>query len=101
MSYYDKISPGYDKLYEEEQKKKLDIISKHFIPKEVMLDLGAGTCIGAKYFNVNVVSVDPSAQMLKKGISKRIVAKAEKLPFKKNTFNSVLSLTAIHHFDVD
>ena len=81
--------------------KKLDIISKYFVPKEVMLDLGAGTCIGAKYFDVKVVSVDSSAKMLKRGIGKRVVAKAEKLPFKENTFSSMLSLTAIHHFNVD
>ncbi len=98
MQYYNKISEGYGKLYGDEQVKKLDIISKYFSPEPVMLDLGAGTCICAKYFNIETISVDTSANMLSNGIGKRIVSGAESLPFKANSFNSVISLTAFHHF---
>lgn len=101
MTYYDKISEGYEKLYSEEQLKKLDIISKYFKPKELMLDLGAGTCICARYFKIKTVSVDNSIKMLNKGIGKRVKAKAESLPFKDKSFNSVISLTAFHHFNPD
>lgn len=99
MTYYDKISESYEKLYSEEQIKKLSIISKYFKPKELMLDLGAGTCICAKYFKIKTVSVDNSIKMLKKGIGKRVKANAESLPFKNKEFNSVISLTAFHHFN--
>lgn len=101
MAYYDKISEGYEKLYSEEQIKKLRIISEHFKPKELMLDLGAGTCICAKYFKIKTVSVDNSSKMLKRGIGKRVKAEAESLPFKDKSFNSVISLTAFHHFNAD
>lgn len=97
--YYDKISGGYDKLYLEEQLNKLDIISRYFKPKPVLLDLGAGTCIAGKYFNIEAVSVDPSKEMLSRGYGKRIHASAESLPFDKDTFNSLVCLTAFHHFD--
>ncbi len=99
--YYDQISEGYDGLYLEEQKKKLEIIAKYFKPKKVMLDLGAGTCICAMYFKIKTISVDPSAEMLSKGSGTKIKASAESLPFKDNTFSSMICLTAIHHFDVD
>lgn len=99
MAYYDNLSKGYEKLYLEEQLKKLEIISKHFKPKEIMLDLGAGTCICAKYFKIKTVSVDNSSKMLDKGIGKRIKADAESLPFKENNFSSVIALTAFHHFN--
>lgn len=97
--YYDKISEGYDKLYLEEQLKKLDIISRYFKPKPVLLDLGAGTCIASNYFKAKAVSVDPSKEMLSRGSGKRIHASAESLPFAKDTFNSLVCLTAFHHFD--
>lgn len=99
VDYYDKISDGYDNLYLEEQLKKLDIISKHFKPKPVLLDLGAGTCIANNYFKIETVSVDSSKEMLSRGSGKRIHASAESLPFTRDTFNSLVCLTAFHHFD--
>lgn len=102
MNYYNKIAKGYDRLHKEEQIKKLGIIAKYFVPKETMIDVGAGTCIAARYFSkIKTVSVDPSSRMLAKGIGVRVVAKAESLPFEDHYFSSLISLTAIHHFDID
>lgn len=102
MTYYDTLAEGYDELHEAEQLAKLKILLQHVQFQGKILDVGAGTCIVAKYLGnkATVVSVDPSKQMLDKGIGERHVAKAEHLPFKDNEFDMVVSLTALHHCDL-
>lgn len=99
MEYYNQIAKSYNELHEEEQKRKLEIIAKHLKLKEPILDIGAGTGISAKYFK-NVILSDTSIEMLKTAKGKRITAMAEKLPFKNKTFNTVISITALHHTDI-
>jgi ubiquinone/menaquinone biosynthesis C-methylase UbiE len=96
--YYDTIAPGYDELYEKEQLHKLQYIS-HIIKGKV-LDIGAGTGIVAKKFP-NVTSLDPSAGMLQFAPEPKVVAKAESIPFKRDEFDTIVSLTALHHTDID
>ncbi len=96
MDYYSKISKSYNELHGEEQIKKLKIIKKEANLKGKILDLGSGTGLAKKFFK-NIVCVDPAKKMLNKG---DVHAKAEKLPFKDKTFDSILCVTAIHHFDL-
>ena len=104
MNYYNSISPGYDELYEEEQLKKCKIISENFDCKnKKILDAGCGTGIAANFFNCQT-GIDPSEKLIEIARKKHpkiefIVAKAEKLPFKNNEFDAVISVTAIQNFD--
>ncbi len=100
--YYSGIADGYEKLHSEEQLKKLSLIRKHFRPKAPLLDIGAGTGIAIRFFNVDGVALDPSEGLLKQYGGKKAVGVAESLPFPDRTFNSIVSLTALHHVnDVD
>ncbi len=104
MNYYDRTSEGYDALHEEEQLGKLRIIDREATITGLILDVGAGTCIAAKYFakkGKQVISLDPSAKLLKQGKGITIVGKAEAIPFKDRMFNTVISLTALHHCDLE
>lgn len=97
--YYSKIASGYDELYGEEQKKKAEIIKKHVKFKAPLLDIGCGT--GVVNFGVKTVGIDPSLGLLEQHNGLKVCARAEALPFKDNTFNSVVSLTALHHTEID
>ncbi|MFH0798321.1 MAG: methyltransferase domain-containing protein [Candidatus Woesearchaeota archaeon] len=100
--YYSDIASGYDKLHGEEQMKKLKLIEKNFKPKAPLLDIGAGTGIAIKFFNVGGVALDPSEGLLRHYDGKKVVGGAEYLPFPDKTFNSIVSLTALHHVkDID
>ncbi|MBT3985570.1 class I SAM-dependent methyltransferase [archaeon] len=98
---YDEIAKGYDRLHKEEQLDKLKIIAQYFKPKALMLDLGCGTGIAMDYFDVDSVGIDPSLELLKLGKGNRVCCYAENLPFKDDSFSSVICLTAVHHMDVD
>ncbi len=91
---YDTIAPGYDALYGEEQEKKLKKIA-HILQGRI-LDIGAGTGIVSKHFP-HVVSLDPSWNMLKKAKGMKVLGVAEYLPFKAGSFDTIVSLTALHH----
>lgn len=103
MNYYDEIASGYDALHEEEQLAKLQIILSQVIFSGNILDVGAGTCIVAKHLGekVTCISIDPSKKLLDQGIGERHVVKAEHLPFPDKTFDGVISLTALHHCDLE
>lgn len=100
--YYFGIAEGYDELYGEEQRRKLKIIAEHFVPRAPLLDIGAGTGIAIRFFGVSGVALDPSEDMLKLYDGKKVIGSAESLPFPDKSFNSIVSLTALHHVaDVD
>lgn len=103
MQYYNEIAKGYDELYKEEQLNKISIIKKHIKPKGLLLDIGAGTGISTRAFEDQAVCIalDPSIEMLKQYKGLKVVAKAEHLPFKDSTFNAIVSVTALHHADID
>lgn len=113
MNYYNKIACGYDELYEEEQLKKLRFIasllnnkrltaSRKRIFRKQILDVGCGTGITTNFFGCGI-GIDPSEAML--GIARKrypkikfLNARAENLPFSDNSFDAVISITAIQNF---
>ena len=103
MGFYGEIAKGYDQLHEEEQVRKIKLLDKEAKIKGLILDVGAGTCLAAKYFHKQgkqVISIDPSQELLDQGEGATILGKGEALPFKEATFDTVISITALHHCDV-
>ncbi|MEM4336767.1 MAG: class I SAM-dependent methyltransferase [Candidatus Woesearchaeota archaeon] len=107
MTYYNIISKSYDELYEEEQLKKCEIVAKNInLENKKILDVGCGTGIATSFFKCEV-GIDPAEKMIE--IAKKkyrkikfILGKAEKLPFRDNEFDVVISLTTIQNFeDID
>lgn len=109
MNYYDDISSGYDELHKEEQLKKLKIIKQYITPNKdsKLLDVGCGTGVSSLAFDCIVYGIDPSKGLLDIFKSKILnksnyhisQSPAEKLIFKNNEFDYVISLTAIQNFD--
>lgn len=108
MNYYDEIAKGYDSLHKEEQLKKLSIIKSRNIVKksDSLLDVGCGTGFSLDYFDIKeAVGIDPSQKLISQykyydGANKKILKGiAEELPFKNNSFDIVISVTAIQNFD--
>ena len=100
MAYYDIIAKGYDGLYKEEQLNKLSIIKNNIkIDKNLkILDVGCGTGISSQ-FNCKVIGIDPLSNLIKQNNNKnKIIGLAEVLPFKNNSFDYVISITAVHNF---
>ena len=95
---YNYLAKNYNELHEEEQLKKLKIIKENIIIKEPLLDVGCGIGISTNYFNVKSIGIDNNKEMLKQGSKNLIYAEAENLPFKDNSFNTVISVTAFHNF---
>lgn len=105
MNYYDQTAEGYPELHREEQINKIKIIKQNINPQpaETILDLGAGTGFLNKFFpNHKITSLDPSQELLKQNQNQnKIKASAEQLPFPDHQFDWVISITAIHHFNLD
>jgi len=103
MNYYDEISEGYDELHGEEQLRKAKIIlSKLNLKKtDKLLDVGCGTGSYLDMFNCHVTGVDPALELIKqyRGRHKLMVGRAEELMFPEESFNIVMSITAVHNFE--
>jgi ubiquinone/menaquinone biosynthesis C-methylase UbiE len=104
MNFYKLISSGYNELYGEEQEIKFNIIKENLNIQnnDLLLDVGCGT--GISNFNCNIIGIDPSIELLRQSkpldhISNRIMARAENIPFKDNTFDKVISVTSMHNFN--
>jgi ubiquinone/menaquinone biosynthesis C-methylase UbiE len=94
--YYDSLSEGYDELYGKEQLEKSDLVK--FADGEV-LDLGCGTSIVTKLIRAEfIVGFDLSPDMIRKGRLpgvQYVVGRAETLPFKDGSFDTVVSITVL------
>jgi len=100
MSYYDEIAKGYDALHREEQLRKLRIIEAELsITKEdTILDVGCGSGISAVLAG-KITGIDPARKLLEQAPFRTVVGRAEDLPFEDDSFDVVISVTAIHNFD--
>lgn len=97
-NYYDGIAKGYSELYHEEQKRKIELI-KNYFENGLTLDLGCGDGVLNQYLS-NIVSVDLSFELLKLNKNKnKVNSSAINLPFKNNTFKSVISITMIQDIE--
>lgn len=90
MNFYNEID--YDRLYKEEQINKLKLIKKQV--KGKILDVGCGSFISKGFFK-NIIGVDP---YIHKG---DVIGKAENLPFKDKSFDTIICITVLHHLDLD
>jgi ubiquinone/menaquinone biosynthesis C-methylase UbiE len=99
--YYSKIAKGYNSLHGEEQLNKLKIIAKILkVTKETsLLDVGCGTGISTYYFDCDCTGLDPCKELIEQNPSKLILGRAEELPFENDSFDVVISVTAIHNFE--
>ena len=108
MEFYKTIAQGYDELYAEEQRIKLNIIKENMDIKnnDLLLDVGCGTGLSSD-FNCEVIGIDPSIELLQQNndnqnnynLNNKISARAENIPFKDNAFDKVISVTSMHNFD--
>ena len=101
MDYYDSIAEGYDELYRDEQERKIQVIANHLQVKDtdLILDVGCGTGISTDPWKCKKIGIDPSIKLLEKAKQGFLVnAEAEHIPFKDNTFDIVISVTAIQNF---
>ncbi len=98
--YYNKLSSVYEKLYRDEQLRKIQRIIG-FIPKGKILDIGAGTGIVEEFLNGDIYLFDISEKMLeiaRKKFGNRFkyfVGNAKKLPFQDNFFDAVISISVL------
>jgi ubiquinone/menaquinone biosynthesis C-methylase UbiE len=98
MDYYSEISEGYNELHREEQLNKVKILIKELnIKNDKVLDVGCGTAFYSNLFK-DYTGIDNSKGMLSKSDANVIHGEAENLPFKDKSFDTVISLTAIHNF---
>jgi ubiquinone/menaquinone biosynthesis C-methylase UbiE len=101
MGYYDEIAESYEGLHKEEQLNKIRIIAEHLDikPDDKVLDVGCGPGFAAEVIEADFTGIDPSAELVKKAPFRALVGCAEDLPFDDDSFDVVISITAIHNFD--
>ncbi|UCH89337.1 MAG: methyltransferase domain-containing protein [Thermoplasmata archaeon] len=102
-NYYNELAEGYDELHGEEQSKKFEILQKHidFKPEALVLDVGCGTGLSSEHVQSRIVGSDPAVKLLTQARGRLLhltLCRAEQLPFKSNTFDYVIAMTAVHNF---
>ena len=101
-NYYDSIAMGYEELHKYEQLRKIWIVKKYLKvkPTDKLLDVGCGSGLTSD-FPCIVTGLDPSSKLLEKARKmkiKTVQGRAEAIPFPDNTFDIVISITAIQNF---
>jgi ubiquinone/menaquinone biosynthesis C-methylase UbiE len=99
MTYYDSIAKGYTELHKDEQLKKIQLIKDNLVlgKEDLLLDVGCGPYFAD--FECTVVGIDPSIELLKQTKIPVCQAIAEALPFKDNSFDVIVSITALQNFE--
>lgn len=110
MEHYNELAKGYDELYGQEQKMKIEFMLKNFdlTSKKMILDVGCGT--GLLFENIYdenkiLIGIDISEKILREGWKKfksksnvfLIQADADHLPFRSKVFESVSAITLIQN----
>ncbi len=98
---YDETAASYDALHGEEQLRKRDIVKANLRLRAGarVLDVGCGTGIASQGWDVVMVGIDPSEELLRIARTRMEVVRGvgEALPFPDDSFDAVISLTAIHN----
>jgi len=100
MKYYSAISKGYNELYEKEQIEKINLIKDNIELNGPILDIGSGTGFSRELFK-DIMQLEPCLEMINQSKGNLICGRAENLPFKDNTFNSIISITSLHHTNIE
>jgi len=87
----------YNNLRLVEQQSKTRIIFDE-LGDHKTLDVGCGTGISSEPFS-DVIGIDPAIDLLKANKKPHILGNAEDLPFEDNSFEQIISVSAIHNFD--
>ncbi len=102
MAYYSGIAQGYEELYREEQLGKLKVVLERlpYCKTDRVLDVGCGTGLSSLLFTCQKFGVDPTFELLQQAKARMPVVQgvAEQLPFRDNSFDIVVCLTALHNF---
>ncbi|MEM2873895.1 MAG: class I SAM-dependent methyltransferase [Candidatus Nanoarchaeia archaeon] len=96
---YDKTADIYDSRYGKIQEEKYRIMLEDLQLKKPILDLGCGTGLLQKFFKAKLIGLDISFKMLKRSKEYSIQGDMENLPFKNNSFATVLSFTALQNLE--
>jgi ubiquinone/menaquinone biosynthesis C-methylase UbiE len=94
---YDSTAQIYDARYRDIQFQKYRIMLADLDIRQPILDHGCGTGLLQSFLAIPLFGVDISLEMLKKGNEKAVQGDLENLPFKNNSFATVLSFTAIQN----
>lgn len=102
MQYYVQIAKGYEELHKEEQLGKLKLVLDRlpYQRTDKVLDVGCGTGLSSLLFSCQKFGIDPTFELLRQAKTRLPVVQgiAEQLPFKDNSFDIVICLTALHNF---
>jgi ubiquinone/menaquinone biosynthesis C-methylase UbiE len=102
MHYYAQISSGYEELHKDEQLGKLRLVMQRmpYQKTDKVLDVGCGTGLSTMLFSCQKFGVDPTFELLEQAKKRMPVVQGmgEHLPFKDNSFDIVVCLTALHNF---
>lgn len=110
MDYYSSIAPGYDALYGEEQDEKLreflakTPLSDKALDNGMILDVGCGTARSKQFFpHMSWRGIEPAQGLIDHAPqdAKPLITTGggESLPYPNDSFDIVLSLTALQNFD--
>ena len=92
---YDKTSDIYNNRYHSIQFEKYSFALKDVQLSGKILDLGSGTGLLSKFLKKKLISIDISKKMLIKSNSKNVQGDMSELPFKDNSFDTILSFSAL------
>jgi ubiquinone/menaquinone biosynthesis C-methylase UbiE len=102
MRYYAQIASGYEELHREEQLGKLRLVMQHlqYEKTDKVLDVGCGTGLSTLLFNCKKFGIDPTFELVQQAKKRMPVVQGngEQLPFRDNSFDIVICLTALHNF---
>lgn len=105
---YDQVAPSYDRRYAEHNYDGIAHVLDHFaLPGQRVLEIGCGTGHWIAHLRSSGrvgVGLDRSAGMLARaaercGRDALVLARGEALPFRDGSFDRVVAINALHHFD--